>query len=287
MFAVFSKEFKSYFYSATGYIFLGVFLLFFGMIVSVSNLINLSPDYAGVVDGMKIILLFLVPVLTMRIISEETHQKTDQLLYTSPVGLKDIVIGKYLAASALFLLAVAITFIYPVVLSRFGALEVAKIVGEYFGFILLGFCFIAIGLFISSLTESQVVSAVASLGIFLFLLIMDSVQQILPTTRISGIIFAFIMVIIISAIVYFSTKNITVVIGTSIVGVIIMAAVYILSKTMYEGLVVKFFGWFSLLSRFSNFTAGILSISDIVYYISFTFAFVFLTIRMIEKRRWS
>lgn len=287
MFAVFNKEFKSYFYSASGYIFLGVFLLFFGIFVSINNLINASADYASVVDSMKIILLFLVPVLTMRIISEETHQKTDQLLYTAPIGLKEIVIGKYLASCALFLLSVAVTFVYPLILSKFGALAKAQIIGEYFGFILLGFCFISIGLFISSLTESQVVSAVATFGTFLFLWILDSIQQVLPTTRISGIVFAIIIMIVISTIVYFSTKNITVVIGTSIVGIIAIIVVYILKKTLFEGFIVKFFGWFSLLSRFSNFSAGILSISDIVYYISFTFAFVFLTIRMIEKRRWS
>ena len=144
MLAVFSKEFKSYFYSASGYIFLGVFLLFFGIFVSINNLINASSDYAGVVDSMKIILLLLVPILTMRIISEETHQKTDQLLYTAPIGLNEIVIGKYLAASALFLIGVAVTFAYPLVLSRFGTLATAQIIGEYFGFILLGFCFISI-----------------------------------------------------------------------------------------------------------------------------------------------
>jgi len=169
----------------------------------------------------------------MKILADERKSGTEVLLITSPTSLTGIVVGKYLAALAVFLIMTAITFIYPVILSIFGKPALAEIIGGYVGFILLGAAFIAFGLFASSLTESQIIAAIVSI---VGLLLMWLLQSIAPSLG---------------------------------------------------GIWSKILSWFSLYSRTEDLFAGILSLKSIVYYLSFCAIFVFLTIRVIEKRRWS
>lgn len=287
MLAIFNKEMKSYFASATAYIFMGIFLLISGIFFALQNVLQSNPYYNGVLGSMNFVFLLIVPVLTMKIISEETKTRTDQLLLTSPQTVGGIVLGKYFAAVALFLITLLITVLYPLILSLYGKIGGLEILSAYVGFFLMGCCFIAVGLFISSLTDNVVAAAVGTFGALLFLWILDWIQQGLPTGRNAGIIFAVILVAILATIIYFSTKNIYVGAATVIVGAAIIAVVYLMKKEMYEGFIAKFFGWFSLIQRNQMFNVGVLSLDSIIYYISFAFVFVFLTIRMIEKRRWS
>jgi hypothetical protein len=289
MLTIFNKEFKSYFTSATGYVFMTVFLLISGIFFALSNLLTTQPTpyYNNVLSSITFVFLILVPILTMRTISEETHQKTDQLLLTVPISLSDIVLGKYFAAVALFLLTLLITGLYPFMLSLFGAIAFWEILGGYIGFALFGSALIAIGVFISSLTESLVAAAVGTFGALLFIWVIDWVQQGLPTTLLSGVIFAILLLAILCSIIYFSTKNIYICAGTLAAGGIAVAAVYLAKKELFEGFTSRFFGWFSLLSRYDKFSMGMLDVSSIVYYITFSAALVFLTIRVIDKRRWS
>lgn len=286
MFAVLKKEMKTYFSSLTGYIFMGFFLILSGIFVSLYNLYTGSPDYNKVLSSINFIFLFLVPVLTMRLMSEEQKQKTDQLLLTSPLSIWDIVLGKYFAAVGVFALTLLITCIYPIILSFFGKLAVAKIIGGYIGFFLLGCAFISIGLFVSSKTDNQVISAVVTFGVLLFIWLLDAIQQGLPTGTVSGIIFAGAIVAIITLFVHSATKNRTVSITTAIIGGAIIAIVYFVNQSVYDAFIINFFGWFSLLQRYEGFAMGVLSLSPIMYYITFSFAFLFLTVRGIDKRRW-
>ncbi len=286
MFAVLKKEMKTYFSSLTGYIFMGFFLILSGIFVSLYNLYTGSPDYNKVLSSINFIFLFLVPVLTMRLMSEEQKQKTDQLLLTSPLSIWDIVLGKYFAAVGVFALTLLITCIYPIILSFFGKLAVAKIIGGYIGFFLLGCAFISIGLFVSSKTDNQVISAVVTFGVLLFIWLLDAIQQGLPTGTVSGIIFAGAIVAIITLFVHSATKNRTVSITTAIIGGAIIAIVYFVNQSVYDAFIINFFGWFSLLQRYEGFAMGVLSLSPIIYYITFSFAFLFLTVRGIDKRRW-
>lgn len=286
MFAVLKKEMKTYFSSLTGYIFMGFFLILSGIFVSLYNLYTGSPNYNNVLSSINFIFLFLVPVLTMRLMSEEQKQKTDQLLLTSPLSIWDIVLGKYFAAVGVFALTLLITCIYPIILSFFGKLAVAKIIGGYIGFFLLGCAFISIGLFVSSKTDNQVISAVVTFGVLLFIWLLDAIQQGLPTGTVSGIIFAGAIVAIITLFVHSATKNRTVSITTAIIGGAIIAIVYFVNQSVYDAFIINFFGWFSLLQRYEGFAMGVLSLSPIIYYITFSFAFLFLTVRGIDKRRW-
>ena len=287
MLAIFLKEFRSYFTSAIGYIFMATFLLITGIFFVMYNLVSASPAYNSTLQSLIIIFLFIIPILTMKIISEETKTKTDQLLFTSPLKITDIILGKYLAAVSIFTISLLITVLYPMILSMFGTVSVSEVFTGYIGMFLLGATLISIGLFVSSLTENQVTSAVVSFGVLLFIFLLDNIQQALPSTRTSSVIFVLIIIVIFAVFVYFSTKNIYATAITVIVGLIITLSIYLVKKEAFDGLLQKVFEWFSLIKRYNLFSQGILSLNSVVYYLSFIVAFVFLTIRIVDKRRWS
>ena len=173
--AIFSKEFKSYFLSPIGYIFTAVFMIFASMFFLNGSLMYRVADLSVIFLNVNIVYLFLVPILTMRSFSEERNKKTDQLLLTSPCSIGEIVIGKYLAAMATLGITVVISFVFPVILNIFGNPPISEIVGSYVGFVLLWGAFIAVGIFISSLTESQMISAVFTFGVLLLIYFMDDI----------------------------------------------------------------------------------------------------------------
>jgi len=232
MYAIFKREFKAYFYSPIAYVLIGLFILI-SSIFFLSNIYGGYADFNSNLSQMNFVLLFILPILTMRLLSEERKNGTEVLLVTSPVNVTGIVVGKYLAAVAVFLVMTALTSVYQFILFGFGNPAVAQLIGGYVAFILLGCCFIAVGLFASSLTESQIIAAV-----------------------------------------------------TGIISLLVMWLMgYISSFT--TGFVSKVLSWFSILERYDDFNIGILNLGSIIYYISFIFVFLFLAIRVIEKRRWS
>lgn len=174
MVAIFKKELKNFFKTPIAYVFLAPFIFLASMqfiaILSYSN--QASVDY--ILNYVNILCLFIVPVLTMQLLSEEKTKKTDQLLLTSPIGVWDIVIGKFLAAYSVFFIGCLITLIYPVIFSVIGSPIISETIGQYIGFMLIWGTFIAVGLFISSCTESQVVSAILTFVALFFLYQIDS-----------------------------------------------------------------------------------------------------------------
>ncbi len=287
MIAILKKEFRSYFSSPTGFVFMGFFLLLTGFFFVMTNVLQANPDYNSVLGSITFIFLIVVPVLTMRLISEETKQKTDQLLLTSPLSLTKMVLGKYFAAVGVFLLTLLVTALYPVLLSLFGSVAVWEILGGYIGFFLLGSSFIAVGLFVSSLTDNQVVAAIVTFVSLLVMWLIDWIQQGIPADRISGIVFAGLLALGAGVFVYFTTRTIFVSIGVFVIGAGIVTGLYFLNPNVFDGLIIRVLDWFSLLERYSDFAMGVLRVSPIVYYITFCTIFIFLTIRVIEKRRWS
>lgn len=232
MYAIFKREVKSYFYSPIAYVLIGFFILI-SSIFFLGNLFGGYADFNGNLAQMNFILLFILPILTMRILAEDRKNGTEVLLITSPVNITGIVVGKYLAAVFVFLVMTGITLVYQVILFSFGKPAVAQLIGGYVAFILLGAAFISVGVFTSSLTENQIIAAV-----------------------------------------------------TGIVALLIMWLMGFISN-FTGGIVSKVLNWFSLLERYDDFNMGILNFASIVYYISFIVVFLFLTIRVIEKRRWS
>ena len=289
MFAVFRREFKAYFASPLGFAFVGFFILVAGVFFALSNLLTGNPTYTGVLSNLTFIFLFLVPILTMRLLSEEARQKTDQLLITSPLSVTGIVLGKYLAAVGVFVITLLVTVLYPVMMSFFslGGLAWWEILGGYIGFLLMGSAFIAIGLFFSSTTDNQLIAAVETFAALLLIWILDYVAQSVPSSAVAGLVFLGVVGIGLIALVFFSTRNTVAAVGTTVIVAAALVLLFIFSRSFYEGLIGKILNWFSLVKRYNDFSMGVLSLSPIVYYISFAGAFVFLTIRMIEKRRWA
>ena len=173
MIAIFKREISSYFNSITGYIFLSVIYLFGGIFLWATSLYMGNGDISGVFASLLMIVLLLIPILTMRLMSEEFKQKTDQALFTAPIYTSSIVFGKYMSALFMYLIGISITWVYALVFSMYTRPDWASITGNFIGLLLLGAALISIGLFISSTTESQIVSAVISYVVCLFIMILE------------------------------------------------------------------------------------------------------------------
>jgi ABC-2 type transport system permease protein len=289
MLAVLRREFRAYFSSPIGFSFVGFFLLIAGIFFAISNLLSGNPAYTGVLNSLTFIFLFLVPILTMRLLTEDARQKTDQLLITSPLSITGIVVGKYLAAVAVFLISLLITVLYPVIMSFYalGGLAWWEILGGYIGFFLLGSSFIAVGLFFSSLTDNQLIAAVESFAALLLIWILDFIAQSVPSDAVSGLVFLSLIGLGLVLLVFLSTRSTPVAIVVFLFAAAAVVLLFVFSRGSFDGLIGRILSWFSLLKRYGDFSQGLLGLSPIVYYISFSGVFVFLTIRMIEKRRWA
>jgi hypothetical protein len=287
MLAIYKKELKSYFTSMIGYVFIALFLAVMGIYFTVYNLAYAYSNFEYVLQSLSFLFVIIVPVLTMRIIAEETKQKTDQLLYTSPITIEQIVIGKYLAVITLFFIAMAVTLFYPLILTQFGTVNLAVTYAGIFGFVLLGAAYLAVGLFISALTESQVISAVVCFIVTLITYLMSGLVNMLPKDHTSSFIMLTALLILICIITYLIMHNATVSICLALIGETVLAGIYVIKPTWYDGIISKLLGCLAVTNRFDNFTLGILDLTSIFYYLSIIILFIFLTIQSIKKRRWS
>ncbi|MBR5783299.1 MAG: ABC transporter permease subunit [Clostridia bacterium] len=234
MIAIFKREMQSYFTSPIGYVYICAYLfataLFFKMYILDTGVSNVVYFFGGTL----IIYMFLVPILTMRLFSEEQKSKTDQILLTSPVSVTGIVLGKFLAALSVYTIALIPTAVSIGFVAHYGDVSLGLTLGNYIGILFLGMSFIAIGCFLSAVTESQVVAAVLSFTVLMSLYFLDT-----------------------------------------------------LASSVNSAFLAKVVSFISVYDRYTDFTSGLFSLSSIVYYISVAVIFLFLTIRIIEKRRWS
>jgi len=287
MTAIIKKEMKTYFHNMSGYVFLFFFVILTALFFMMTNVLQLNGEYFYTLINSTMIFMVMVPMLTMRLFAEEYAQKTDQLLYTSPVPTYSIVLGKFVAACLVLLIAMIITLIFPYLISSFGKLPVNRIAGTYIGFYFLGCSFVSIGMLVSVMTNNQIVAAVGSFALIFVFYMADSVINAIPSTREAGLVFAAVIALILSFMLYSSTKNIKAGIAAFAGLVLISAVIFLTSPSLYDGLAVKSLKWVSLMSHFQGFSLGILEVTDMVYYISFSLLLNFFTISIIEKRRWA
>lgn len=286
MLAIFKKELRSYFTSMIGYLFIGFFLAIVGVYFMAYNLQGGYANFEYVLNSMVFVFVILVPILTMRLLAEEKSKKTDQLLFTSPLSVSKIVVGKYLAVFAVFVSAMVITMFYPFILSKYGTVSFKLAYTGILGFVLVGAAYLAIGLFLSALFESQAIAAVVTFVVLLITFIMQGIVGLLPTSNKAAWLIFSVIALLIAVIIYFMINNVTVAISLGVVLEAACAIIYFAKPSLYDGLVVKVFDWFSVVDRFDNFMNGILDLTGIVYYISITVIFIFLTIQSLNKRRW-
>jgi len=287
MLAVYKKELHAYFKGFIGYLFCAFILLFAGIYTMA---INFSAQYASfeyVMANMSFIYLIAIPVLTMRSVAEERRQRTDLLLYSLPVGMTKVVLGKYFALLTVLAVPCAIIGLYPLYLKTLGPVSLAASYGSLLAFFLLGAALIAIGLFISSLTENQAISAVLCFGVMLILYFIGALAFYIPGTA-KASFFAFLILIFVLAVAFDSVvKNL--IASVCVCGVLAgaLVAVLVIRPEWLEGAFPALMGELSMFDVFSGFAGGLFDLAGIVYFISIAGFFVFLTVQAMEKRRWS
>ncbi len=234
--AILKRELGSFFNSAVGYVVMGIYYFFAGLFFYFYCISGNSKDMAGLFSSMFMITVLVIPIITMKSLSEEKRQKTDQALLTSPLGLGEIVVGKFLGSLIMFVCCLAIYILFALTLCFYtnGSPDWAVFFGNLLGTILLGASLIAIDIFISSLTESMIISAIVGMCAGLLIFFIDSIANLVSVGWISTAISSL-----------------------------------------------------SFVDHYQNYTTGIFSVADTVFFLSITVLFNFLTLRVLEKRRWS
>ena len=287
MLAVYKKELRSYLTSMVGYVFIAFVLLILGIYFTAYNLQYASPDFGATLSSVTFLFLVITPILTMRILAEEKKNRTDQLLLTAPVSVWKVILGKYLSMVTIYAIPVVISAFYPLIMGRYGVISYPMAYVAVIGFFFLGCAQIAVGLFLSSVTESQVIAAVLTFGILFCSYMMDGIESFFSDTAISSMVAFLIIAVVVGIVVYQLTKNI---IFSSCVGGVLaigIAAVYFIKPTVFTGLIQKFLNLFAIANHFDDFVGGIFDVTGIIYMVSVVCIFVFLTVQCIQKRRWS
>lgn len=290
--AIFRRETLSYFTSPIGYIFLAAFYAFSAFSFTSNSLRYGTTKMDSMFQQIMIILIVLIPILTMRTLSEEKKNKTDQCLLTAPVSLGGIVAGKFLAALLIYALGVAITLVYAIVISAFAAPDWSVIAGNIIGLTLLGSAFIAVGMFCSSLTENQVVSAVLSFIALIALYMLSTIGDVIPSDFIEQLLpdlGAVWRTVITEAVVIAVTLLCFFLLGRKAGAIVIgFVAMLVLGLFAAKGeLVPVIFEKLSFWERYVGFTYGLFDLSNALFFISACVVFLFLTVRVLEKRRWA
>ncbi len=223
MFAIIKKELKSYFFTPIGWVFIGLFLAVLGVVFYAYTFIQGALNFEYIIWDSTIVLAFIVPILTMRMFAEEKKSGTDQLLMTSPKSIVSIVLGKFFAATIVVIIGMLFMFIYYGILRHFGNVSLVEPLVALIGFLLLAMSYISFGMFVSSITESQVIAAVISIGFFLIISFMQNFQGIIEM--------------------------------------------------------------FSLVQMYQKFPQGIISLKEVVGYVTFILLFVSLTIIVLQRRK--
>lgn len=286
MFAVYKRELQSYFASMTGFVCVAFFLVITGIYLYVNNLTSLHTNFEYTLSSISFSFIIMVPLMTMRVLAEERRQKTDQLLLTAPVSVEEIVIGKYLAVFSVFAAGMLILLAYPLILSMYGEVNFLQTYGAWLAFLLMGSAYLAIGVFVSSLTESQMISAVVTFLILLLMFFMADLAAQLPrAAQQQWLIFCGILWVS-CFLIYLSMKNIYPPFYIGCVGQIVLTLLYKLKPLVFENRIADICEWLSPSARYIDFVNGVFDVSGIVYYIALACLFVFLTIQMVKRRRW-
>lgn len=285
--AVFRHELSTYFTNVSGYVFGAFLLLFAGIYTMVYNLNIAVTNFEYVLGGMSFVFLVIVPILTMRVLAEERRQKTDQLLYSLPLTMTKVVLGKYAALLVVFLIPIAIVSLYPIILTAFGNVYLPAAFSAITGFFFLGAALIAIGMFISSVTESQAVAAGICFVVMLLNYFLSSLASYVSTSAFASFAACTVVIVLLALVFYLMTKNSVIALLIGIVLEAVLSVAYIVSADSLEGLFPEIMEQLSLFERFYGFVDGVFDVTGIVYFITVIGVFLFLSVQSMEKRRWS
>lgn len=287
MIAVLKHELRLYFHSLTAYVFGAFLLAFVGIGAMLYNIQAAVSNFEFVLSFGSLVFVVIVPILTMRVIAEERKQKTDQLLYALPITTAQVILGKYLALLVVYLIPLALISLYPLLFAQFGEVYLPTSYGSILAFFVLGAALIALGVFISSLTDNQGFAAGIGIAAILLNYYSVSLSEYISSTAFGSLAALCVLVVLLAMLVKYLTKNETLAyFGAGGLLVLIMGF-YMYDPTKFEGLLPQVMADLSLFERFYVFVNGVFDMTAIVYYLTVIIFFLFLAVQSLEKRRYN
>lgn len=287
MIAVCKHELSSHFHSLTAYIFSAFFLAFVGLGAMLYNIQSAVANFEYVLSFVCLGFVVIIPILTMKAVAEERRQKTDQLLYSLPITASQIMIGKYLALLVVYLVPLVVISFYPLIFARFGEVYLLTSYGSMFAFFMMGAAFIAIGMFISSLTDNLGFAAGIAILVILLNYYSVTLAEYVSSTAIGSAAALIVAAVILGFVIRYLTRNDKLAVGTGAILSIAVAGLYVMDSAAFEGRLPDIMKKLSLFERFYKFVNGVFDLTGIVYYVTVTVFFLFLSVQSLEKRRYN
>lgn len=287
MSAVFRHELRSYFHSLTAYVFGAFLLAVVGLGSVLYNLQAAVSNFEFVLSFASIIFVVIVPILTMRTLAEERRQRTDQLLYSLPITTTQVVLGKYFALLVVYLIPLAVVSLYPLLFSQFGEVYLPTSYGSLFAFFLMGAALLAVGMFLSSLTDNQGFAAGIGIAAILLNYYSVSLAEYTSSTAMGSLIALYVIALLLGVVIRGLTRNENLAYGVTFVLIAALSVAYFVNSSAFEGLLPDIMTKLSLFRQFSSFVNGAFDLTAIVYYVSVMGFFLFLSVQSLEKRRYN
>lgn len=287
MIAVFKHELRTAFNGFSAYLFCAFFLVFVGIGAVVYNIQSSVANFEYVLKFVCIGMAVLIPVLTMRSIAEERKQKTDQLLYSLPLKTSDVVLGKYFALVVVFLVPMCIISIYPLIFSKYGEVYLPTSYGSLLAFFLMCSALIAVGVFISSLTDNQGFAAGISIAVMIFNYYSVTLAEQVSSSALGAMVTLMVIAALIGFLIRALTRNDIMAIAVGIALAAVAAVIYFVNSTLLENLLPNIMKSLSLFEQFYTFVNGVFDLRSIVFFLSVIVFFLFLTVQSLEKRRYN
>lgn len=287
MIAIYKRELGAYFHSMTGYICAAFLIFAVGIYFMATNLFSGYPSFSYALNSSLFIFMLTTPILTMRSMAEDRRNKTDQLLLTSPVSITKVVLGKYFAMLTVLALPCLVFCLCPLIILANGNATLASDYASILMFFLMGSVCVAVGLLISSLTESQVIAAIGTFGAVLLLLLWKSLMSFIPSSAEASLVGMLLIALLLGVVLNALTGNYVL---STIVAAVTMAAefvVFLARRSLFEDLLPNVLGKFSISDAFSNFAEyQLFDFSGLILYLSLDFLLVFITVQLIQRRRY-
>ncbi len=287
MIAVWKHELSNHFHSLTAYIFSAFLLTFVGLGAMLYNIQSAVANFEYVLSFVCLGFTVIIPILTMKVIAEERKQKTDQLLYSLPLTTSQIIIGKYLALLVVYLVPLVVISFYPLIFAQFGDVYLPTSYGSMFAFFMMGAALIAIGTFISSLTDNLGFAAGIAVPVILLNYYSVTLAEYVSSTAFGSAVALIVVTVILEFVIRHLTGNEKLALGIGAVFSIVIVVLFFIDSTIFEGLLPNIMTKLSLFERFYKFVNGVFDLTGIVYYVTVIVFFLFLSVQSLEKRRYN
>lgn len=285
--AIFRHELRNYFHSLTAYVFGAFLLAVVGLGSVLYNLQAAVSNFEFVLSFASIIFVVIVPILTMRTLAEERRQRTDQLLYSLSITTTQVVLGKYFALLVVYLIPLAVVSLYPLLFSQFGEVYLPTSYGSLFAFFMMGAALLAVGMFLSSLTDNQGFAAGIGIAAILLNYYSVSLAEYTSSTAMGSLIALYVIALLLGVVIHNLTRNENLAYGVTLVLIAALSVAYFVNSSAFEGLLPDIMTKLSLFRQFNSFVNGAFDLTAIVYYVSVMGFFLFLSVQSMEKRRYN